>query len=484
MARSESDKALASHDAQSNPFNSFTTPYDNIFPKVEEPSAQFYIDAMRLYLGLISGSVQIEDAYRAVEALKKNPEFAISPSNPMLIPYKEEYKDRIIENMKTLEKFKLYTIDAVRSAYNFSFLLPEVAVSDIDLRVLKFFSTDVLATVTKASNALGIAPRTVSRSITRLRNRNSLRFSALSDSSAFNLHSYLLFFIANNEEDWEKMEEGIKHYPFTKTVLKPATSEIGYIAFLIPGGSDHQHKFKTGIKKTAAEYLSYSCLHTQTRTGASCRLSLYDGSEWKYPEEIGLFVEHDNASIEASASCLDCRGWQDGLTEEDFTICDLLKRNIRATPSQLSQQLHIQGYDMPARQVANAIKRIQRREILLPFISYGGLGLTSNFCVEISCNKAWRSKLFSMTPLFPFSMHYESTEGVILWEQVPSSQQVDYYQFFRSIEQMKGVDEVHPIITVAQKGSRAMGDLAVNMRFGSRGWTVDPDLLDLYDYIV
>jgi DNA-binding Lrp family transcriptional regulator len=483
MPRSESEKALAQHNAQNNPFDSFTTPYDTIFPEVEDSSAQFYIDAMRLYLALISGSVQMEDAHKAVESLKKNPEFAISPSNPMLIPYKEEYKERIIENMKTLEKFKLYTIDAVRSAYNFSFLMPEVAVSDIDLRVLKFFSKNILATVTKASSTLSIAPRTVSRSITRLSERNSLRFSAVSDNSAFNLHSYLLFFIPTNDESWLNLEEGIKHYPFTKTVLKPATSEIGYIAFLIPGDHNHQKQFKNSIKRVASDYLTYSCLHTQVRTGASSKLSLYNGKAWEYPTEIGTLIESDEILVEEPASYLECKGWLDGLTEEDFTICDILKRNVRFSPSQVSQQLRIQGYEIGARKVANTIKRIQRKEILLPFISYGGLGLTSNFCVEVICNKAWRSKLFTMTPLFPFSMHYESTEGVVLWEQVPSSQQVDYYQFFRSIEQMKGVEEVHPIITVAQKGSRAMGDLAVNMRFGSRGWSVDPELLDLYTYI-
>ena len=237
------------------------------------------------------------------------------------------------------------------------------------------------------------------------------------------------------------------------------------------------------IRRVSSDLLTYSCLHTQVRTGASSRLSIYDGSEWGYPSEIEQFLTSDEISLEEPAAILDCKGWQEGFSAEDFVISDLLKLKIRITPSQLSQQLSLLGYNLEARQVANAIKKIRRKEILLPYVLYGGLGLTSNFCVEIVCEDFWRSKLISMTPLFPFSMHYESSKGVILWEQVPASQQVDYYQFFRSIEQMNGVESVHPIITVAQKGSRAAVDLTAYCRYGSRGWSTDPEILNLYDYI-
>ena len=56
------------------------TPFDDMIPKVDEPSAQFYLDAMRIYLGLSSGTLSYEDALDAAEKLKNNPEYNRSPS--------------------------------------------------------------------------------------------------------------------------------------------------------------------------------------------------------------------------------------------------------------------------------------------------------------------------------------------------------------------------------------------------------------------
>ena len=59
------------------------TPYDDLFPSVQEPSAKFYLDAMRIYLGLYCGTLSIEDAQIAMETLKKNPEYKRFPTSPI-----------------------------------------------------------------------------------------------------------------------------------------------------------------------------------------------------------------------------------------------------------------------------------------------------------------------------------------------------------------------------------------------------------------
>ncbi|MFX1263338.1 MAG: hypothetical protein ACFFAZ_14755, partial [Promethearchaeota archaeon] len=77
---------------------------------------------------------------------------------------------------------------------------------------------------------------------------------------------------------------------------------------------------------------------------------------------------------------------------------------------------------------------------------------------------------------------YVSPLGIIVWTQVPSEHQVEYYQLFRSLESQKGVKSVNPIMTIDLKGSRSELDLTKFWRFGSKGWTTDRENLSLSDY--
>ena len=115
-----------------NGLSSVHTPYDELFPSVQEPSAKYYLDAMRIYLGLYSGTLSMEDAQIVMETLKKNPEYKRYPTSPIRLPLQESYKDKILDNLKTLTKFNLLTTDSIRSAYSFTFLMDIVPFNEQD----------------------------------------------------------------------------------------------------------------------------------------------------------------------------------------------------------------------------------------------------------------------------------------------------------------------------------------------------------------
>ena len=71
---------------------SFRTPFDDLIPKLEDQQAQFYLDAIRIYLGLCEGTITMEIALKAVDILKDNPEYTAYPTNPTLISINQRYK--------------------------------------------------------------------------------------------------------------------------------------------------------------------------------------------------------------------------------------------------------------------------------------------------------------------------------------------------------------------------------------------------------
>jgi len=115
---------------------SYTTPFDDLIPTLEDSEAQFYLDAIRIYLGLCEGTVSMEVALKAVDVLKNNPEYTAYPTNPTTIPINPRFKTKMLDNLRTLNKFNLFTKSSIKSAYNFAFLIEESPISNADLSVL------------------------------------------------------------------------------------------------------------------------------------------------------------------------------------------------------------------------------------------------------------------------------------------------------------------------------------------------------------
>lgn len=89
----------------------------------------------------------------------------------------------------------------------------------------------------------------------------------------------------------------------------------------------------------------------------------------------------------------------------------------------------------------------------------------------------------SLMSLVPTAIYFVSSRGIIFWIQVPSQHQVEYYQYFRSLERMPGVESVQPIMTLVQMGSRSMLDLARHWKAENDFWYVEPEDLDLVSYL-
>lgn len=462
-----------------------STPYDDLIPSVDDPSARFYLEAIRLYLALCIGTVSLENAMRVVEHLKENPEFAKSPTDPTVAPVNEHFMNRIIENLRTLKKYNLHTSDSIKSAYSFAFLNEEAPINEKDFQVLSYFANDPLASVNGAARSLGFAPKTVSSSLLRLKNRHAVRFSCLSDNTAFGVQSIMLFFKLAEGVEWANVETGIADYPFTRSVLKTAVSDLGYASLMFPGGADELSALRSSVNKLIGPVFDYASLHTQSAMGAESNLSLFEGGTWVLPDVIRR--PNEAAPVEGPGPALHilaCEGRKRDFQPVDFAVASVLRSDCRAAPETISQSLRIKGWDVDTKQVILSTRRLVERHVILPYTVFGGIGLSANFCFEVVCNPVWTERILSLMPQFPTALYFVSPRGLIVWIQVPSQHQVEYYQYFRALERNPGVESVLPIMTLVQKGSRSMLDLTHRWKLEDDFWYVDPEDLDLATYLM
>ncbi len=460
------------------------TPYDDLIPHSDEPSAQFYLDAMRIYLGLCSGSLSMEGAIKAVDILKENPEYTTTPTNPAIIPINERFKTKILENLKTITKFNLITRDSIKSAYSFAFLSEESPISKTDFETLLLLTREPELSLVNASNKLGITPRTISRSIQRLKERHAIRFSALLDYTAFNLQSVMLFFTLREGAEWSTIERILSEYPFTKSILKTTMTDLGYVTFLIPNISDTRGIFQRSIRDFSREFFDYASIHYQLATGTKSNLDLLVDNTWTLPKFLGNGKTDliSNSKTEPPP-LINCGGVRTEFTQTDLAIATQIQSDSRAGPSKVSTNLLMKDIFADARRVAIVDRKLRENKIFLPYVLFGGLGLSANFCFEIICDEKWKERTLSLVSQFPWVMYYLSSRGIIIWTMSPGPHQVEYYQMFRTLEQDPGVEKVHPIMTITQGGSRSMMDLTKNLAYEFGVWSITPEDVDLTDYI-
>jgi DNA-binding Lrp family transcriptional regulator len=458
------------------------TPYDELIPSSEEPSTQYYLDTMRIYLALCAGSISVEAALQAVEILRDNPEYVTCPWNPARIPINNTYKSKILDNLKTLKKFNLITRDSMKSALSFAFLVEDGPISATDERALKLFSRNPTISLVDAAREIDLTPRTVARALERLGEKNTLRFSTLLDFSVFNLQHSILFFTLEEDVEWTELEQGFARYPFTKNILKTTMTDLGYVSFLIPGFQRNRNIFQTSLREISNELLEYASLHYQQGTGVTTNLDLFHGGEWSLPTYITDEIRSEDGL--ANPPLLLCKGTDDGLTKDDLAVATHLQFDSRAPPSRISKTLAIRGFDMDSRRVAQSGKKLRDRNVLLDYASFGGINLSSNFCFEIVCDDEWKERTMRIVSQFPWSMYYTSNRGIIVWTITPGSHQVDYYQVFRALEQNPGVQQVNPIMTLAQGGSRSTLDLVEDYSYVDGEWSVPPEETDLRNYLL
>ena len=464
--------------------DSIHTPFDDLIPNLEEPAAQFYLDAMRIYLGLCEGTVSMDVALKAVDNLKENPEYITFPINPTVLPINQRFRMKMIENLKTLKKFNLYTKSSIRSACNFVFLIEEAPISATDFSVLSVLGKDPRISLVSASDLLNLTPRTIARSLDRLHERNAFRVSTLEDTTVFNLQSVMLFFVVQEGIEWELIEQGFQQFPFTKSILKTTMTDVGYVTFLIPNYEKFELSFKKKLRALTKTIFSYSSLHIQTHVGSTSNVDLLVNDTWELPKNLEIMLKSDREVDSANIPPLiRCSGVRPEFDKDDFVVTAQFKLDARALPGKISETLMMKGWDIDNRKVSSLIRRLQNHNLFHPYIIFALPRLSSNFCFEIICNNQWKPRILETLGKFPWVMYYLSDRGIIVWTMTPGEHQVEYYQLFRALEHQPGVSSVQPIMTIRQQGSRSMLDLTKNISLNNGIWSVDEEDVDISKYM-
>jgi len=461
------------------------TPYDDVIPSSDDITTKFYLDIVRIYFGLCSGTVSLDDASVAARGLRTNPEYTKNPIDPTVLPINEEHKQRLLDNLATLIKYNLVTADAVKSAFSFAFLDEAIPISITDLAVLRCFSKNPLETLMSSGASLEISPKTVARSLRRLSEKFGVRFGCHLDTSAFGIQSAILFFTLMPDVEWPQVENALAIFPFTKGIMKTTMTDLGYATFLIPGGNRSMTTFRASVAPLKGAMFDHMQLHVQEGMGSHFNLSLYEKGEWAFPSDLKKAFEEDHFPQDVGPTRhLECSGIRKGFTPKDFVVASEYTKDARAPPSSISQGLRIRGWDIDARHVSQSIQKLRAKRVALPFIVYDGLGLSANFCFEILCNDEWKKHILSALPALANVMYYSSNKGILLWIQVPSQQQVDYYRMFRSLEKKNGVKSVQSIMTIVQKGTKTMHELVHYWDHRRNQWSVPLGELDLGAYLL
>ena len=462
---------------------SFTTPYDDLIPNLEDTEAQFYLDAIRIFLGLCEGTISMDTALKAVDLLKENPEYTAYPTNPTTISINTRNKMKMLENLRTLNKFNLFTKSSIKSAYNFAFLIEEVSVNNADLSVLSVLSKNPTISLVDASKLLKVTPRTVARSLDRLRDVNQLNVSSFVDFTAFNLQSVMLFFTVQEGLNWDDIERSFTRYPFTKSILKTTMTDVGYVTFLCPNYDDNGQIFHRSLKNVAKTIFDYSSIHYQEGAGAVSNVELFNNNEWEFPQNLEDMLKDDlETDPQNLPPILDCAGTKPELKLDDYIITSQIQLSARAAPSKICEILGSKGYDYDPKLVSSVSRKLQNRNLLLPYLVFAIPGLSSNFCFEIVCNEKFKARILEAIGKFPWTIYYSSSRGIIVWTMTPGDQQVEYYQLFRALEQKPGVQSVNPIMTISYRGSKSMFDLTRNMDYQNGKWQIDSEIIELEPY--
>lgn len=459
------------------------TPFDDIIPQVDEPSARFYLDAMRIYLALSTGTITFEEGIQAVEDLKKNPEYTRSPTNPTQMPINEYYKSKILDNLKTLKKFNLLTRDSIRSAYSFVFVSQSVPIAELDFSVLRHLTDSPRDSIANIARTLNIAPRTVTRSLDRLKERHLLRSYAYLDNTPWGVNTLMVFFTPRDGIEWTEIEDKLLLFPYLKTMLKTTMTDLGYLSFIVPGYLTNVEVLTNSIKVLSKSVFEYVSIHEEIAVSSERNLSLYRDGQWKFPEAAKLLLE--DASLQLPDTCpqiLPCAGIKKGLSDIEYRIGLANKLISRATPSEMVSTLLNSGVEVETKRVTTTLKKLYEKGLMMPYLIFS-LGLSSDFCFEIVCNSAWRNRISAILPLLPYTVSYLSQRGIVVWASVPGSQQVEYYQMFRGLEDHPGVQSVKSIMTINTKGSRNISDMLGAWRYTRKGYTVPSEELNLASFL-
>ncbi|NWF94832.1 MAG: Lrp/AsnC family transcriptional regulator [Candidatus Thorarchaeota archaeon] len=461
------------------------TPYDDLIPCVDEPSARFYVDTIRVYLGLCSGTLGLEEAIRIVESLKENPEFVKHPTDPTVLPVNETVKEQLIEHLKTLSKYNTYNADSLRSAYRLAFVDSPASPSPLDLQVLRYLVHHPTAPLVTASRDLGLGPKTVHRAIQRLQTRNGIRFSSLLDNSAFGLESTVLFFQRRSDIPSPVIESGFAEFPFTRSMAITATSELGYVSLLYPMTAEGTSILRRSIRSLTGPVFKSACLHSRIANGMQVSMDLYDNGTWVRPVAFrDQLVGAVDSDVLESLLLMEPSGPQRRLTKMDFIIASQFVMDARISPASVVQRLRSRGIRVDTEHVSQTIRRLKKRRIVIPFVALNGMGLDASFCFEIVCNRDWVNHILAATRFIPQSYYHVSEKGILLWIHIPSAHQKDYYQALRSLEDMDHVDSVSALLSMYPASSRSILDSTKSWSSGPRGWYVEPDALDLTKYLL
>jgi hypothetical protein len=390
--------------------------------------------------------------------------------------------NKLVTNLKTLEKYNLFSADSVRSACAFAFVAEEAPLSEKDYMILQYFSEHPLATYLEVAEGTGIVSQTASAGLLRLKNRNGIRIAGIMDPSAFGIQRYTVFFTLRDNADWSNVEDSLASFPFIKSILKTITSDIGYLVFAIPGYEKNSRIFERSLQSLKGTVFDYLSIHRETWSGANTNLSLLQDRVWFFPEQLISDLDKKESSPLVPKCLIQCNGPVKSFTQNDFLIATELVLDARLQAVDIDRRLTRQGYELGRNLINRSIKRLLESNIVSPHVRLMGVGLSANICIEIICNESIINEIASAYCHAPSLYFFASPRGIILWLMVPSSQQVQYIQLLQLLEEKQGVKSIRPILTIQQKGSRGILDLVSSCKYREDGWWAPKQEVDISRY--
>jgi hypothetical protein len=448
-----------------------------------DSTAEWLRDCLKIYFALCAGSMTTTQAREAYNIHAGHPAASVISYDPLLRSREKRRVSKLVHNIKILKRFDNVTGDHLQSAILDSNVSDYLGPTGRDYDLICYFFQYPMASHTEAAKYLGWHRSTVSAALARCYLRYSTKTYSFVDNGVFGLRSFMLVFRLAHGLDWRKIRDDLLEFPFISNLEWNKEHQFKYASFLIPGCSQNLRTFQESIERLGDTLFDYVSLHPSMSYGIFTNLSLLQDGLWMLPDGIRKGEAMDQDGVLRMSSSRECGGSRIDMCLDDFRVSTVYRRDLRISSQEVSDRCRSKGWDIENKQAYYRSKKLLDRGILQPFYTWVSLGKTYTHFVEIKCSPKTKARILKILQGFPKTLFYESTQGLLLWVEVPSYHILDYYNFITSLSSIRGVDDVIHVIFDQFTTARDEAKITECLDYGKEGFSRSSYDVDLSEYV-
>lgn len=435
----------------------------------------YILDIVDLGVKISEGQISRKKAVIEYERIRKLSSYKILPMDPFLLA-RREYLQRIQDNIQFLYKHGNSSPGLFYAAIDEWTRIEQPPLTSKLLPVLKYFQKFPLSTFSRAAKALNQHLQTTSQRFRKLKEDYWFIVKGLVNNWKFGLRLFILFFNLESKYSWDSFFQSISEYPFLNIANEDRFNGHHYLTFQLPNDKSVVHEFKRSISDLAGERFTYWRLQEGIAGGFSKNMGLLNEDGWAYPEELVHSDTPPTIASEFQPMIKKCDS--EPLYDYcDFLVSDVLSSDCRLPASAISTRTGLRPSAVYRKKQKLLSRGVVQPLTLWTHVDFGHLR------IECDCSQDMTNSLLAIALKLPMVAYYITTQGIVLWMDVPTDHISRYIKYFRGMFDSDGVSSHRMVIGKTWTGGRPRADIARDWKIGPRGFTIEgidisPDIAD------